>query len=416
METFNKLITGLPSLSYGQCGIIEVVLTDPFSKFISSIINIDGYNAVGLYYKNEIELSTYTVALFNVYNDSLVPWLRLGTNMATLINSPFVSKVSYRSLNISTVMFKPLAIETVKRRSNTDYNIIVNNLHLCPIPLERIVETRENGYTLINKILANFSTETLELSSTKISSCRLLSRTSTLLPVKDSIFLPAILDAVKAELTKVAGVIINRYVYDESFQKFFSGNTVSSDLVLKQLLIALSAGTIHRDLEKSLNDTISNINMKRANNSLPRCDLSHIVTKSSDVVMVDTNKMKILGERLSSLVSGSYPVDINKLVTAYNECINNTDISPIPMETSSCLHSVSSKILVFAPDYLDDSEVVMLSMDEDDLGDIPSEKLYFTLLYLDSLRSSDGTYDTRFSSLQRSITRELGSRDYRFET
>ena len=61
------------------------------------------------------------------------------------------------------------------------------------------------------------------------------------------------------------------------------------------------------------------------------------------------------------------------------------------------------------------NKILMIPMINANLKLLSEEQLMDILIYLDSLRTSDGTGDTRFSHLQNEITYELSKRTIKEE-
>ena len=132
-----------PDVIAGKCGILLARITDPLSLLINTITNYDN-NAIGYYYYDNM-MNIIHVSLYNIFDGSIIAWLKLGTTLHKLLQSPFLYRLTFYPLQEKyLVPFRNLTLLSFKTTSAKQaiYN------QLC-----REEPISYNGYTLINTIL-----------------------------------------------------------------------------------------------------------------------------------------------------------------------------------------------------------------------------------------------------------------------
>ncbi|CAH6420855.1 Hypothetical protein HVR_LOCUS1307 [uncultured virus] len=146
--------------------------------------------------------------------------------------------------------------------------------------------------------------------------------------------------------------------------------------------------------------------------------------------------LRDLGEYLSHIAESFNDKDVltinlGGIIETYNNAVKGTNISEISLPRLGTPNTLSRSAIVTIPGnsgvslsennkessgtmlnvpITDSSQVIAVPMYNSNLTVLTEAQLIDILVYIDSLRSSDGTFDTRFVNLQNEITRELAQR------
>jgi hypothetical protein len=133
----------------------------------------------------------------------------------------------------------------------------------------------------------------------------------------------------------------------------------------------------------------------------------------------NTDPLKDLGDYISHLANNfmnkeALTINLNGMINAYNEIIKGTNLKKIEVQNIGRSYTISRNGIVMMTGDKSVCDVPnnlkILSMYNANLTNIPDSQLLDVLVYIDSLRSSDGIKDTRYINLQNEITHELASR------
>lgn len=347
---------------HNNFGVISAFLTDPLSLLINRIIGINdtNCNSIGFYY--EIMPEVISVNLFNIYDNNPISWCRLGYSMDKLLLSPYVNKISFYPLidNKYSNIFRTLCIENLSINSNnlsTRYEEIL--LELVDIPTNQKYLT---GFSIINTILSTVMREKLQnIPNNIIVQNKILKIPRNIITDSndtnnsDNKY---IIEETRKEIVKLSAIFLNLFTTNNLFRnKFLSISEYYQKINTSQKLIKL--GSYINELTNSLNnnsDTLFNIN--------ELISLFNDLCKNSNInIPVDD---KISSGQITFVSSGNFD--------------NNTDNSKI-------ISIYNGNIKHFSDDILLD-----------------------ILLYIDSLRDSNGESNNKYSYIQNKIVIELSER------
>jgi hypothetical protein len=170
---------------YKRAGIIRVSLIDPLSLLINKILGLEdsAINAIGYYYEEKYNGKTKCkVLLYNIYDNEIVTWMKMGYTMDLLIVSPFVNKIIFQPLKLNDInknipiinrnglnmdLFKNFREicknvsyenEQIKYDKNITYmNILVNGVSHLPFGSINNDDKRITGKNIVKKIISRLS-------------------------------------------------------------------------------------------------------------------------------------------------------------------------------------------------------------------------------------------------------------------
>lgn len=476
---------------HGRCGILTARLCDPLSQLINKITGLseEDPNAVGFYYESEIHgVSKYTIILFNIYDNSPVPWLRLGYTMDLLLSSPFVIKMTFHPLVVDQSDSSALSRETITRKSDMRpmdkleemFRVIVietistnatnirdKNVSYTTLLMKAVGITNDEtnmltsklitGYNLINRVLLALmnirETDSIKIS-TSIVPCPLLKKSSTInVNEKEMKFAKEIaseeeskfiIEETRREITKLAAIFVDLYTSHEIFRS----NALSmrtngkSSISLENLftreaeLVSHIIGSLQNgNLDNgTLNEIIRNLANERF--SLGNYQNIPISTEPASTVQITNDNMLCTFQHSSTQIStdplrnlGIYlshiadlfdssevlTIDLGQIITTYNNVVRDTDLNEIEIPHLGGLYTISRGAVITLPNHEAIKKTklsisIPVAMQEGNLVSLTEAQLIDILVYIDSLRDSDGIGDTRFANLQNEITHELAHR------
>ncbi|MEO6066606.1 MAG: hypothetical protein ABIQ41_01340 [Gemmatimonadales bacterium] len=436
---------------HDRCGILTAHLTDPLSELTNKIIGTDEPNAVGFYYetKDQGEFK-HAVTLFNTYDNTPIQWLRLGYTLDLLLISPFVNRMTFYPLVSSQnkvtkleEMFRIIVIETIGANAGS---IADKNLSYTSLFLKRmgVVNTFQliTGYNLVNKVLLTLmKIRDPNIISSSIVPCPLIKNPISINCQRETANdheIRFIIEESRREIVKLAAVFVDLYANNSEFRKNVLEMTINDKSIrhLTELfkkedeLISHVIGGIHNGVlsNETLNELIKDLSIQRdiVGNS-KRLPLSTNPGKKVEIINdeiavtyqesstpINRDPLMNLGIILSHMVESfntSDPLVFNlgDIVMEYNNAVQGTSLSKITLNKQA--HTMSRSAVVTFPSYEAISdESVAIAMYNSNLSSLSKEQLLDVLVYIDSLRDTDGTGDTRFANQQNAITHELALR------
>jgi len=414
----------------GQCGIIEVCLTDPFSQIISKIVGLkDGEtNSVGFYYK---DVDTFRILLFNVCNNNPIAWCKLGCSIELLLSSPFFTKIVYYPCFLNEIEFRAAVIQV------TSTNIITDDY--TPI-LMKISNTSDEkiatGYTLVKKVLKLCKSLTKDL--TKFGNPIVITSQQIKITELDN---EHIIKETRKEITKFLACFIELFTNNKSFREKILRCNLSNTVLISledELLSYLSSGIENGVISNfAINNIIKKMNDERigqyqllpllttsknlAKNSTKNSSFKNVQVIDDDIPctfscvnkQTNTDPLRDLGIYINHIVESiSKPqvltIDLNDLISCYNNSIQGTSLDKIPHLNKIQPKEViitASKQDIYVPNI--NSKDVPLTIYNGNLTQLSEAQLLDILVYIDSLRDSSGNGDCKFATLQNKIVHEL---------
>jgi hypothetical protein len=119
---------------------------------------------------------------------------------------------------------------------------------------------------------------------------------------------------------------------------------------------------------------------------------------------------------LNEVISASNKIQqataLQNIITIYNTMIKGTDLMviKIPEQIRNLLQPETINILNSTPEIINTIICNFHNLHKTDLTLLSKTQLSDILIYIDSLRNSDGMTDTKFIGLQNEITHELSTR------
>jgi hypothetical protein len=319
------------------------------------------------------------------------------------------------------------------------------------------------GYSLVNKVLLALMGSQSEVeSTTSIIPCPILKNPISLISpsVKpDAAETEYVIEESRREITKLMGIFIDLFTTHDGFRSNVmnksSTNTVNSStgcppdklLVCESELVSYIVGSLQNGVlsNEMLNGLIRNLSGERwklgvhrplPTSTHPSKQLSvtkgHIpcTFQQSYLPHRDLDAIKDLGIYISHIVNSfdspeTMSINLGGLVTAYNNAISGTNLTKIVIpkthntdKSDKSSHTLSKQAIVTIPGDRNtemisapvDSHTILIPIYNGNLTLVSEDQLLDILIYIDSLRDSNGTSDTRFANLQNEITHELAHR------
>lgn len=459
-----------PTNIHECCGIITVSLCDPLSLLISKIMGLkeDDPNAVGFYYQSNIYgTNEYTVTLFNVYDNDPIPWLRLGSTMDLLLSSPFITRITFyplltnKSESEGTLLsratmlrkrqdhmeekFRVTVIEAISNNAKGlhDKHVSYTNLLLKLAGIEDVLTHKPvTGYTLINHVLLSLmKIPNEEISSSSIVPCPLLKAPISIRASYDKVNddeLRFVVEESRREITKLVAIFVDLYTSHELFRTNIltlrTTGKLSSNLdnlinieteLVSHVIGGLQTGILSNS---TLNDIIKDLSKERIslgiNQSLPVSlhPNKHVEVTNTTISCtfqqedqpINTNPLRDLGIYLAHLVESfqtadKFTIDLNQIILSYNNTIQGTNLPMVVIPDTGTI--ASREVTAILCDYQNlNEESQAIPMSNGNLTNLSEGQLNDLLVYIDSLRDSDGITNMRFANLQNQVTYELARR------
>lgn len=459
---------------YGSYGVIVACLTDPLSLFINKIRGCqpNDVNAVGVYYSSK--LTGVVVNLFSTYDNEPIPWMKLGISMKKLLESPFVTKiVYYPGTQTGGAIFTPQSTRTIpsgleaRFRTTVIAELEANSRVPCDKELvytllwmhsagitnheiEELAAKIATGYSVVNHILLTLmGAKEFPNMQYQLAHCHFLGKPLTIrapLESADERSMQAIINHSEDEIKILNSIFIDLFITNSEFRSSIvnttpHGGDVSHmravfaremDLVT-HLVGSLEAGSFSNS---ELNEIITQLNRARYRvgeyKTLPiSANPAATVQINNDQVAFtfrhtpsinNNDPLKDLGTYIGHIAEcfgnpGALIINLGSLVTAYNQIIAGTDLDPISMPRNGKDCTLSRSAVVTAPGNTDgilsaptEQKSIGIPIYDPDLSHLTDKQLQDVLVYIDSLRDTSGTYDTRFANLQNEIVMELAKR------
>ena len=359
------------------------------------------------------------------------------------------------NIKVSEAAFRSAVVEVISANtaSPQDKNLSYTSLLLKAAGIQGsgLESLPLTGYTLVNRVLLSLmKTSKLDIDniSEGIIPCRLLKRPISLRPsVSNEVDVRDMIKESGRDITRLVTVFVDLFTSHPQFRhnvlNVLSGNPEYhtspslSDLfahettLVSYIVGAFENGTVNN---KTLNEIIHNLMRERFNlgnyQQLPFSSRAREVVSISDIDATctfsqplssyATDPLRDLGNHIKQIVDtfgtpDVLTIDLFHIISAYNNAIRGTTLSPILIpEDNLKSHTMSRSAVVTMPgdpavmDCL--NKITGITMYNGDLTSLADGLLLDILVYIDSLRCSDGSSDSRFASLQNEVTHELARR------
>lgn len=382
----------------GRFGILTCNLIDSLSRLIDkiSISYNNKYNSIGFYYINEN--GDYNIILFDLYDSYHIKWTTSHCKMSHFISSLYVMNIDFYSFDNENKNLFPSIYNTdilkydkydnyhvrhIKSKLEDKFTNIISGL-LISYNYERnynnlllnIVNNKKSGEELINKILIllldNYNVNQHFTDSIKNSLSFNINKSTNYINIIDNNFE----DIINDEIFKLK----------DNFHKIYTDHKIL-------LNVDISTFTSNSEFIKITNgyNHIDNLNIK----------------------YID---LKNLGYWLNEIINSNNKLEQNSavknMITIYNNLIIDSNIKQI---------NINKYINIILNAYLIETkysskEIISVirsnieTKNETDLSILSYIQLFDILIYIDSLRDSNGFSDNRFSGIQNLITIELNNR------
>lgn len=368
----------------GTYGVITVVLIDPFSQLMNRIINTDEHqpNAIGFYYPHNHQK---IITLFYHHDGTPVPWIGPHTSLETLFTSMYVHKIRCYPLISHHDRLKTLISKIVPHKPN--YHKLL--LHIFDLHEGHF----ETGSTLVIKLLKDIDPTINDLSGPLLK--RHISIKSSRKDKSD-----IILETSRKSLENIVIVFIDLFTNKHQFRNIILNikkNRLNKEHdLITNIVCSIEHGILSTD---TVNELITNLEQLDQNHHFPKIKNPKATIEVTEEPLMctfnesstDLTKLHKLGAYIATL-----PCD-HTLITLYNDAIKETNLDPLPIHSPSMTVKTSKS-------------TITLSIHHPDLSSLSESELKDVLIYIDSLRSSNGTSDNRFAPLQNAILGELANR------
>jgi hypothetical protein len=356
--------------------------------------------------------------------------------------------------------FRTLVVETIGVNAHTihDKNLIYTALLMKIVAIdnaeiERISNKIITGYNLVNKVLLNLmgikNTESPKLSNSLIQ-CPLLKKSVSIRSVNERCSesdITYVIEESRREITKLIAIFADLYTSHTTFRDSIlamrsterSNNNLTSLFERENELVSAVVGGLQTGIisNYNLNMIINDLTTERYNlgeyQGLPTIDNpSKNVSVTTDDVPLSfqlpatihsTDPMRDLGVHINHIAdSFDNPeilmVNLGGIIASYNAAIRGSNLPKILIPHIGSDHTVSRQAIVTLPgndsghqiEIHINSKSIPIAMYNSNLTGLSEHQLLDTLVYIDSLRSTEGTSDTRYTNLQNEITHELSRR------
>lgn len=453
-----------------SCGIISAHLLDPISCLISPLFSLsdDEPNAVGFY------LGT-TIHLYNIYDNNRISWIRPDHTASSLIFSNLASMIRLYPLNIETrssptLLTRASLNKQVPITEPVFYSIVTdiisnNEMTLCDkttsyTNLFLDHKSSNTGYTLVNQVLSKLMgiKQHDRSRNSNIIPCPYLTNPITMTHnptnhIDSLIVIPH--DSMKNEMDTIASVFIKLYIEDIKFRTHLLNrkNATSTFMPafvnifdLEKELVQTVVNGLHGGIlsDSTLNLCIRELSSARKElgcyDRLPICKepKSEISVVSDTITCTfsthskeeerNTDRdaaLRDLGMYISHILDSfdnpdSLVINLGTLVSTYNKIVMETNLPKIVIPHSGGHTTLSRQVIATIPgdDGLEivniplSSKSINIPMYNANLSALTDRQLLDILVYIDSLRDSDGSTDTRYANIQNEITHELARRKH----
>lgn len=396
-------------------GIITAHLTDPFSKLINKMFNTNESepNSIGFYFESDLKL-------FSTYHAHPIYWMSSCQTLPDLLSSPFATNIISYSLDMIAIknyqINKDKKFPSVYESFQTKplFNSVNVKRHFSQMIYDIISKSEQNSDDIYTSILlryANLEFKTGYYFVNKVLS-RLLQipepdRSTSILPPfvlkpqllqstfpSNNLSLKHILNLSHVEITNLTLCFTNLFIKHEQFRSSILSNI--SPNFLNEFV-----PNIVQLIESGINNTPSQLSKSSELSELSRS--SELSESKGDNIRA----LKDLGCRLTDIITANekfMTVDLRALIDDYNKAIDNTNLSKIDIPK----YEVSKPAILILNHYKSEiQDVSIIPMNSHDLSSLTTSQLSDILIYIDSLRDSDGNTDLRFATLQNNIVYHL---------
>jgi len=462
IDPINRLISKIMGLKENEVNAVGFYYEGEINRHTVILFNIYDNEPISwlrLGYSMDLLLASPFITKIIYY-----PIISESEGRKSVLMSRSAMKINSRIKKIEE-RFRTIVVETIGINAkvindkNISYTEILMKMAGIKVEeIERLVENKITGYSLVNRVLLTLmGNENGELNKMALASniipCPLLKQPITIIAPSEKnneCDMKYIIEESRREIIKLAGVFVDLYTTYEEFRKYIIemiGRRNKSDMSIDLLqglfkreeeLVKHVVGGLENGIISSgtINNNIKELNIERYNignyeklpiNIKPKGNVQVIddnimcTFQMNNRINTDNNSLRDLGEYIQKIVDSfdsSEPsiIDFGNIVMTYNNCIKECDDEcikkiVIPEEKSTR----SKNVVITLPTSMDNlesmnNEIMMIPMINPNLKVLNEEQLMDILIYLDSLRTSDGTGDTRFAFLQNEITYELSKR------
>ena len=365
---------------------------------------------------------------------------------------------TFRTVVVQTIGINAKAIHD----KNLSYTgLLLKIVGITGEEVDRLVNNIITGYSLVNKVLLTLmGIESADLNkiSSSIVPCPLLRQPISITAPREGnneSDVKYIIEESRREITKLVAIFVDLFTTHDEFRSniLATRNNKSHQCSLDGLflreseLITHLVGGLQNGIISSvtINDIIKHLNTERFNlgnyQQLPiTVNPKSTVQVSDDTLMCtfqvpnvlqDMDPLRDLGEYIAYIADSFdspevLTINLGGIISAYNNAIKGTNLKKIEIPQNrrnqsaaiSSRHTISRSAVVTIPGSHDGDNItistgtktIVIPMYNSNLTTLTEGQLMDILVYLDSLRTSDGTGDTRFANLQNEVTHELASR------
>lgn len=349
-------------MQLGRAGIVEVVLTDPYTSLLGKFIPGRPYGAVGVY-EYQPDGRQYNIMLLSTYTNLGISWLTNCRTLSMLTYHPHIGAIHCRPIVDQQDKLYPL------------YCIMYGKRELRPEPeyIQHLLndDYTTSGYTVVNTVLSTLNNTGVMLQHHHLNETTLLGE-QVQLKLQPSTTELDIVGITRSQLVDFMAVFIDIFVSNPEFQRRF--------LTLQPLYrlqdVILYARDRHHNLS-ALGDAIQDI----------------IRTVES----VETVQLTPLIDRFNAAVEHTSvpPIEARRLISAQVNVVTPSSMSPRVTVSERNVES---------------GEFKTVSMYMTDLRSYSTLNLHTVLVHIDSLRCNMGTGSDKFAHVQNAIIQELARR------
>jgi hypothetical protein len=455
-------------------GVVTVRSTDPFTRLIYPLLNLsaDDPTAVGICLNDVVHLRNIydthpsyayhiPVQLSTLSSLGHTDWIRLYpiSSNTPLLSRATISSISSKTRSSSiTEKFSEIATRSLTIEDTRLYpkEIIYTDLLLQYCELSNLPHshntTNTNGYTIINSILSQLmDMSSLSYSrSSSIIPCPYLG-TPLRFPTTPTQFSSSI--DMSHDLQYLSSAFTSLYINNSEFRSTIlcktstTANPESLDILFNQekqlidtIVHGLQGGIISNT---TLNEQITKLGHSRRD--LGYYERLSISSEPKEYVSVVTdhvqctfnmsdhgdsssstalNALNELGSYIGHIIDrfddpDALTINIGTLMEIYNRAVSGTTIPSIVPPHVGTKSTLSRQVVLVLPgdngteitNIPISSKAINIAMYNADLTQLTATQLLDILVYIDSLRDSDGSTDTRYVNLQNEITHELALRN-----
>jgi hypothetical protein len=323
--------------------------------------------------------------------------------------------------------------------------------------MDRFNSVLITGYSLVNRVLLammRIRESDLTKISTSIVPCPLLKKPVSIIAPRENANegeIKFVIEESRREITKLVAVFVDLFTSHDAFRANIlatraSGKAGPTNLEVlfarENELVSHIVGGLQNGMLSvgTLNDIIRDLGNERFTlgnyHSLP---MSTNPPQSVQVVPdalsftfqqptapTNTDPLRDLGNMLGQIADSfdspeALTINLGSIIGAYNNAIRGTTLNKITIphvDRNVGTHTVSRHAILTIPGDINSvkpmdgnsSRTTPIAMYNNDLTTLSESQLMELLVYIDSLRATDGSADTRFVNLQNEITHELARR------